>query len=143
MPACYQFKRLKQNNLAPARELASWKAKIRQHWHGISIERIDDAETNIQEGEALTIRVKVHLNGLNTDDVSIECLVDKPHEYEEHNFKNPDCFLFKYESKQDGEHIFSLALQPDDSGVNLYKIRMFPCHALLSHPLETGFISWL
>ena len=143
MPATFQYKRLKQDNLAPARELAIWKAKIRKHWQNISLERVDQACTNIQEGETLTIRVKAQLNGLSAHDVAIECMLDNQLDNQHNNFENPDCFLFNHEAEEEGAQIFTLDLKPDDSGMNLYKIRMFPCHELLSHPLETGYMIWL
>lgn len=143
MPATYHYKRLKQNNMKPAKELAVWKAKIRQQWHGVTLERVDEVRNNIHEGEALTIKVIAHLNGLNAEDVAIECMVDKLRDQGEAEFKDPQCYLFNHQSDEDGAQIFSLDLKPDDSGMNLYKIRMFPCHELLGHPLETGFMIWL
>ena len=50
---------------------------------------------------------------------------------------------FDYEGLQDGEHIFTLNLRPNHPGMNQYKIRLYPYHELLAHPLEAGYLIWL
>ncbi len=141
-PARNQHLRMKANNSAPAKELAIWKSKIRQHWKNISIERIDEANTAINDGEALKIKIKAHLNGLAAEDVAVECVVGNSHD-DNNLFSSPTCYLFKYEGEDNGAHIFSLDLQPVNSGMNFYKIRVFPYHKLLSHSFETGCMIWL
>jgi starch phosphorylase len=143
-PATMQYKKFKENNSAPAKELAQWKAKVNQHWHNITIERIDDAEKAISDGEALTIKVKAYLNGLSPEDVAVECMVDSNYDFDDDNiFVNPTCYVLDHAGEENGFHIFSLKLQPNDSGMNYYKLRIFPYHTLLSHSLETGFMIWL
>ncbi len=143
-PATIHYKKLKQDNSAPAKELASWKAKIKKHWHNINIERLDHAASSINDGEALTVKVKALLNGLSPDDVAIECVVDTPHGNDDLTiFEKPQYFMFEYSGVQDGQHIFSLDLQQLNSGINFYKIRIYPYHRLLAHPLETGYMVWL
>jgi starch phosphorylase len=41
------------------------------------------------------------------------------------------------------EHQFSLDLSPDLCGRLDYKIRVYPFHELLTHPLEMGLMQWL
>jgi starch phosphorylase len=43
----------------------------------------------------------------------------------------------------DGEALFKLDLVPPFSGLQFYKLRMYPSHPLQSHPFETGRILWL
>ena len=38
---------------------------------------------------------------------------------------------------------FSLDLDPPLPGLQLYQIRTYPCHELLSHRFETGCMIWL
>lgn len=141
-PARIQYAKLKEDNSAPAKELAKWKAKIAEHWQLVRCERLDTAETAINDGEALTIKVKVYLNGLSPDDIAVECMVDTSCN-NSGNFIDPECYLLRHEGEDKGEHIYSLDLQPINSGLNFYKLRIFPFHKLLSHPLETGCMIWL
>jgi len=144
-PAIMQYARFKENNSAPAKELAQWKAKINRQWHNISIERIDDMEKAINDGGSLTIKVKTHLNGLLPEDVAIECIVGATADHDDYEdiFDDPICCLFDYAGEENGFHKFTLNLEPGNSGLNYYKIRIFPYHNLLSHPLETGYMIWL
>ena len=143
-PATIHYRKLKLNNSEPARQLASWKAHINAKWHNISIERQDDVTRSIKDGETMTIKIKAHLNGLSAEDVAVECIVNTNHGYDEETlFENPQSFRFEYSGDQDGEHIFLLDLQQLNSGKIYYKIRIYPYHQLLAHPLETGFMIWL
>lgn len=141
-PACKQYKKLKADNSNPAKELAAWKAKIKQNWENIIIERTDDMDKSICDGDTLSIRVRARLNGLDHSDVAIECVVGTGHD-EENTFENPICYHFDYEGPDDGSHIFSLDINRLHPGINYYKIRIYPYHELLSHPLETGYMIWL
>ncbi len=141
-PATIHYKKLKKDNSAPAKLLASWKAHIRAQWRNISIERMDDEVRAIKDGESLPIKVQASLNGLSPEDVTVKCLVVNHHE-DDDMFTNPDFFRFKYDGMQDGKHIFSLDLKQLSSGINYYRICIFPYHKLLAHPLETGFMIWL
>jgi starch phosphorylase len=144
-PAIMQYRRLKENNSTPAKELALWKTRINRQWHNISIERIDDVQPAINDGESLTIKVKAFLNGLSPEDVAVECIVGAHYDHDDndHEFDDPTCYLFDHAGEENGFHLFTLNLQPNNSGLNYYKMRIFPYHNLLSHPLETGFMIWL
>lgn len=144
-PAIMQHKKLQENNAAPAKELALWKARIHRQWHNISIERIDEVKTAINDGETLSIKLRAQLNGLSADDVAVECIVDTNYGKDDNDniFDNPTCYLFDYAGEENGFHTFILNLQPGYSGMNYYKMRIFPFHTLLSHPLETGYMIWL
>ena len=143
-PATRQYKKMKQNNSAPARELAQWKAKIRQQWQNISIQRADDSVKSIMDGEALPLRIKAYLNGLSPEDVRVECVIDScRHNTDATIFKKPLSMALQHSGEEGDMHIFSIDLKPVNSGVNYYKIRIYPYHELLTHPLETGFMVWL
>jgi starch phosphorylase len=42
-----------------------------------------------------------------------------------------------------GEDLFSLQLSPELCGRLEYRIRVYPCHELLTHSFETGQMIWL
>jgi starch phosphorylase len=136
-----QLKRLKQNDMQPTRELAEWKKKVREHWKGVSIRRVDSSGTAITQGDALTITVAARLNGLDPEDVTVECLVGK--EDLDGNYSVYDQVNFSYKGEEGDEHLFELALKPGEPGLNFYKLRMFPYHKYLSHPFEMGDMVWI
>jgi starch phosphorylase len=127
---------------APAHELAYWKKRVREHWFGVSLRRVDEAKWALTHGQALTIRVSANLNGLDASDVAIECLLGKPS-------KDGDLIvherlpLSSEHSYDEHGELFSLEMQPRLSGLLEYQVRMYPSHRSLCHPFEVGLMVWL
>ncbi len=140
--ANHQCKILSEQDGAPARELAQWKKKIAHGWHKVQIRRIDDALQEIKAGNTLPIRVSATLNDLNPEDVVVECLVGTTSESGEFIINNRQQ-LAAAGSNTAGETLFKLDFSPTLSGLQHYKLRVYPYHKLLSHPFETGYMIWL
>ncbi|MDJ0881102.1 MAG: alpha-glucan family phosphorylase [Gammaproteobacteria bacterium] len=141
-PARDQYIRLNDKKARGAKALAKWKNNIHQSWHNISFERIDDGITHIHPNESLKIKISAFLNGLSPDDVAVECVIGHFHDDGE-IMTEAEGHRFSFEHEDNGRFIFSLDLQPSHPGLNQYKVRMYPYHELLSHPLETGYLIWL
>jgi glycogen phosphorylase len=139
--ASAQGKRFAENEYAPARELADWKAKIRQHWPMVNIQRVDHAGEETYDDESLPIKVRAFLDGLEAGDVIVECLVGDL--LDGGKLQVRETFKFNYHGRDGDFHEYWLDLKPGSPGLNHYKIRMYPYHALLSHPLELGFMLWI
>jgi len=139
-PASAQYARLATDERRPAQELAAWKEKVRACWADVKLRRVGHVKKTIRSGTTLPIRIGIKLNGLSTDDITVECLLG-----EETNgkFRILGQQLFEFVEVRGKEHIYELHLTPATSGLNTYKLRAFPCHELLSHPLETGCIYWV
>ena len=72
----------------------------------------------------------------------LECVIGIQDEH--HDFQASEYFGFTAKEKLDnGETLFILDLDPPLPGLQLYQIRMYPCHELLSHRFETGCMIWL
>ncbi len=141
-PAKNQHQKLAANNGAQARELASWKQKIRKQWSGVRVKGISEAPQAIEYDEKLPLSVKVFLNGLAADDVAVECLIGTQREAE--SFKVLERFFLKPQNNTDsGETIYSANEKLQHSGLQSYKIRIYPYHSLLSHRFEIGYMLWL
>jgi starch phosphorylase len=133
--------RYAQNNYAPAKELAVWKNKVRRHWPLVNIQRTDHGAEKIQNGQSLPIEVRAYLDGLDANDVIVECLVGTLQDGDKLQVR--ETLQFNY-TKRDGDfHLYQLDLKPQAPGLNHYKIRMYPYHTLLSHPFELGFMLWV
>ena len=141
-PAKRQRLMMMGNNFARAKEIASWRKRLDQSWPKVSVWRVDSNRSEIRAGEALELRVKTRLNGLHPDDVLVECLVG--YESENGEFIRLDSHIFTAETPDEsGETQFKLDLNPRLSGLQYYKIRMFPFHPALSHRFESGYMLWL
>ena len=141
-PASRQQRAMREQNNAPARELAAWKKQVNARWRGVQLHRVDPAPIQMQSGDTLPIEVAVKLNGLQAQDVTVECLVGTIQETDElmvharHYFQAVD-------NGQHGETLYRLDLAPPLSGLQHYKIRIYPHHPLLSHRFEMGWMKWL
>ena len=141
-PASRQSRAFAADDYREARDLATWKDKISRHWHEVSLQRVDDSSNAILAGESLTIRVAASLGGLEQDDVIMECIVGTENAHGEFTVRETVRFAAAGTNAA-GKSLFELDLEPPLSGLQFYKLRMYPSHPGLSHPFETGRIIWL
>ena len=104
--------------------------------------RIDTVKNMLMSGESLKIEVAASLGELTTNDVVLECIIGT--ESRHNKFVECERVLLQPSGTTDnGEAVFSIDLSPPLSGLQFYKLRLYPSHPLLSHPFETGRIIWL
>ncbi len=139
-PARDQGRRLGTDGGTPAKVLANWKRKVREHWSGVRMWRVDEPPRRIRHDQTLDIRVRAHLNGLDADDVTLECLVGT---HEDGTTVIHERVPLAAQEPEGGEVEFTLQLRPRLPGLQFYKLRMYPSHPLLSYPFETGCMIWL
>ena len=131
-----------KNDFAGAKNIAAWRAKIKQAWHGVTLHRLDTPCERIHFNETLNFKVAAKLNNLTPEDVVIELLICR--QFKKTKLCNFKHFRFEFTGTQDSdEHLFELKLIPELCGKQEYFIRIYPCHPLLTHPLEMGLMVWL
>ncbi len=141
-PAAAQGRVLAKNKHKNARELATWKKKVRQVWPSVELRRVDDVQQVAMAGNKVRIEVAARLGDLEPSDVRLECVIGI--EDEHHEFQASEYFGFSAANKLDsGETLFVLDLDPPLPGLQHYQIRIYPWHDLLSHRFETGCMIWL
>ena len=141
-PAKRQRLMMMGNNFARAKEIAAWRKRLDQNWSHVSLRRVDDGKSVIRAGEVFTLRIAAQLNQLHPEDVLVECLVGW--ESENGEFVRLDSHVFTPEKENEsGETMFKLDLYPRLSGLQYYKIRMFPFHPAQCHRFESGYLIWL
>ena len=57
---------------ARARALAAWKARVREAWHGVHVDRVDGDMAAADVGGSRTIEAVVALGDLGADDVDVQ-----------------------------------------------------------------------
>jgi starch phosphorylase len=140
--AASQSSRMLADDFNPARELAQWKTKIREAWERVRLHRVDEPISTVDHGATVRIRVAARLDELTPQDVVVECLVGKDDEKGEFDVRARH-HLSPTGEVNDGETLFELHLLPDLSGLQYYKLRMYPYHSSLAHPFEMGFMLWV
>ena len=138
--AAQQGRRYAENQFEVARSIAAWKSRVRQAWPGVTIRRLDTPKKRISFGDSLRIELALRLNGLNAEDMVVELLMSRV------GTQDDDRTLSHRFAVQGadagGEHHFALELAPEFCGKLDMRIRAYPWHESLTHPLELGLMIW-
>lgn len=93
-------------------------------------------------GEALNLQVSLRLNGLQAQDVVVECLLGE--DQEDGGFVVRERLELAPSTSLPGAGVgYGLALRPTRTGLQRYRIRAYPYHTLLAHRFELGCMKWL
>jgi starch phosphorylase len=140
-PAQSQRRKLEANGAQLARDLAAWKHRVREAWPGVSVQLMLQPPAHLYHDEEIVLHVRAKLNGLQAEDVRLECLFGR---------EDADGELDVRQRAEmpatgvDGEYTeFAIELPPDIAGLQYYKLRMYPFNDALSHPLELGCMIWV
>ena len=140
-PAARQMAKLAANDAANARALAAWKQKIQQRWSGVRIQLLTQPAAATYHREAISLHLLAHLNGLQPEDVVVECLYGKTQS--DGKFQTLDRRAF-IPVKNAGDTVeFALDFAPEQSGLLHYQLRIYPHHPLQAHPFELGCMLWV
>jgi starch phosphorylase len=141
-PAARQWHRFAVDNFAPAREVAAWKSKIRNHWSRVRIRRLDSQPARIAFGDSVRFELAVELDNLEPSDVKVELVFGRPSDRDRPG--DAKQFELRWMKRlESGEHLYALELQPELCGKIDYRFRVYPGHAMLTHPFEMGMMIWL
>ncbi|MDE2118356.1 MAG: alpha-glucan family phosphorylase, partial [Betaproteobacteria bacterium] len=143
LPATRQYRRYCSSNYIGARQIAAWKDAVRKAWPGVTIRRLDVPRHSITFRDGVRFEAGVKLNGLQPADVVVEMLIG--HQSNKEKLKQSMKYKFQAQGamNETGEHIFTLELMPEQCGKLEYRIRIYPYHEMLTHPLEVGCMRWL
>lgn len=141
-PTAKQNKKMLSNNYDSARNLAQWKHKVQELWHGVEMRLIEKPQGKIFRDDEFNLKLEVNLAGLSHDDLTIECLIGRTDDTG--NLQSHSCATLEYlETTDQGNSLFSLSMSLAEPGKQCYMIRAFPYHKDLSHKFELGFMRWL
>ena len=140
-PAREQGRKLSANGAELARSLASWKQRVRSAWPGVNMQLMLQPPAHLYHDDKIGLRVRAELNGLQAEDVRLECLFGC-------NDANGE-FVVAQKAElsttggDDQYTEFGIDLVPEIAGLQYYKLRMYPYNESLSHPFELGFMIWV
>jgi starch phosphorylase len=142
LPSAERYQCLTENGMARARALAEWKSQVRKHWPEIRVESVEaDTLDELQVGDELEVRARVHLGLLGPQDVAVELyqgLLD-----DKGQIPGGEVIAMSHkQSDDDGSHLFVGAIPCRTSGLHGYALRILPRHEDLSNPHEPGLILW-
>jgi len=140
LPAARQGRLYTGEHYEVARTIAAWKARVRKAWPGVAIRKLDMPRKRIAYGDSVRIEATLALNQLTPDDMVLELLLSRAgYKGEEERWTHR---LAAQGTDADGNHRFGLELAPEFCGKLDMRLRAYPCHELLTHPLELGLMLW-
>ena len=140
-PAQQQRRKLEANDCALARSLSEWKKRVRDTWPGVNIQLMLQPPAHLYHDQNIVLRVRANLNGLQAEDVKLECLLGRS--------LSEDEFEVMQRAEVpavgvDNEYTeFAIDLAPEIAGLQYYKLRMYPYNEAMSHPFELGCMIWI
>ncbi|MCB1695388.1 MAG: alpha-glucan family phosphorylase [Pseudomonadales bacterium] len=140
-PARQQRRKLEANNAEIARSLAAWKHRVRSAWPGVSMKLMLQPPAHLYQDDKICLRVLAELNGLQSTDVRLECLLGSNDADGE--FAVSQKAELTVTGGEDSQTEFGIELVPEIAGLQYYKLRMYPYNEALSHPFELGFMIWI
>jgi starch phosphorylase len=146
-PAARESRLLSADNASAAQQLASWKQRIDKQWSGIHGNLVSPIPASISARESLPVEVEVHLNGLDAGDVTVECVFGRETETGRFDIERRLSLELAESTRGDMARyhcdLFNSAESCLQGGQQFFRIRLYPCHPLLTHPLECGRMIWL
>ncbi len=131
---------LSENNYALARDLATWRERVRQNWPRVHVSVYGPETGHLRVGDEVTVRATVFLNGLSPDDVQVELVYGRPAGNE---MRDVRAVPMKLEgSVQDGTASYVGHLRAQESGQIVYGVRAFPYRPELPTKFELRLVKW-
>jgi starch phosphorylase len=130
---------LKDDNEKGAKELTTWKEKVKEAWNKIWITEINPIGDFTNELN-ITLNADIDLDGLHPEDVVAEALLVREGFEEQEPIEVVE---LKLKEKTSNRHIYSGTLQVPKGGKYKYGIRVRPVHKLLKTKFESRLIRWM
>jgi starch phosphorylase len=136
------WSRLEANGRRPAKQLAAWRRRVAASWPRVQARRVDTPVPQVAANETLRISVAARLGHLDIRDVKVECIFGR-HSEELGFVIHHTAELRPIGLNEDGDSVYVLETRPPLSGLQYYKLRIYPFHPLMHHPFESGLMLWM
>jgi glycogen phosphorylase len=140
VPAASTGARFAAENFSVAREVALWKARMRQRWASLHVEGELVGSNQADVGEPVLVQARLWLNGLPAEAVAVEVVAGIQGKSGE--LVAPQVVPMQQTGEENGALLYQGALTPDNSGVIALGVRARPDHPALVHPNELGMSKW-
>lgn len=137
-----RYQSLTKDKCQPAKELASWKHHLFEHWYEMKIRDIDiSAPADIRVNENVAVKALIDLGKLNPQDVQVQLYVGSVNEDGEITNGTPIGMQYQGQNPDDTS-IYTGNINYDSSGLQGFSLRVLPQHDNLSNVYEPRLILW-
>jgi starch phosphorylase len=141
-PATQRFERLVENDMAGAKALAAWKARVRQHWDKIRIVSVeDDCAGDLKVGDSLHVRVEIFLGKLIPSDVRVEFYHGQVDQHGQ-IIDGRAMSMTHAEPNGGDNYLFTGVVPCERSGQYGYAVRILPRHPDLNNAFAMQLVHW-
>lgn len=141
-PAAQAGRALAADAHASARELATWKARVRAEWPSVRVDHVESTGIGdaAQVGDRLTVKAYVSLGELSPQDVDVQVVHGHVTEADviDEFAAEPLALVESYEA---GRHAFAGDITLAASGAFGYTVRIVPRHRGLGSVAELGLVA--
>ena len=138
-PAARAAARIGADGFAPARELATYRARLNEAWPRVTVVGVDASglPDTPEVGAEMTVRAAVQLAGLSPEDVVVEAVVGRVGETDD--LADTVTVAMEHVGPTDGGgDRFESVVKLPHAGLTGYTVRVLPAHSLLASSAELG-----
>jgi starch phosphorylase len=142
VPAIGLTYKLNEGDLAAAKALTAWKARVRDGWQDVVVRDIRlESPEEVAVGEPVRVTASVQLGWLTPDDVAVE-LYHGPTAGGHEIARGHIVRMNPAERLGDGTWRFRGEIPTGQSGAHAFAARVIPYNQAMTHPYETSLIRW-
>ncbi|MBQ0077175.1 MAG: alpha-glucan family phosphorylase [Bacteroidales bacterium] len=143
LPQAERFAILNADGAAKAREIAAWKAQVREAWNNIRVVSFSQPEASytLSQKNELRSEVELDLAGLKAEDVAVEMLFTTSDRRGHLHIQ--EVWDYKLESFENGIAKYSVSVLPERTGMYQVGTRVYPKNAMLPHRQDLPIVKWL
>jgi len=131
------------NNFAKAREIASWKRYVSQHWDGVTLidlQQFDITKGAIVMGKEYSLEATIDLGALKPEDIGVEMVMA---ETVDNSLTVKHTFQFELASVVGTRATYRLNTSPEDTGSYEVATRIYPKNEALPHRMDLAMVKWI
>lgn len=139
-PTAASADQLRGHAYGRAKELAAWKARVRQDWGGVKVLTVDIDEAPAELGAERAIEVTLELGGLAPGDVSVQVVHGRVGQGDE---LDPDgTVTLACTDLEARPATYAGVVRCDEAGRYGLTVRVLPAHPDLPSVVDLGLVSW-
>jgi glycogen phosphorylase len=142
-PATERYHALTAKEMARARALVEWKARVRQQWSQVRVEKVETqspSEETLRVGKSLRVTAYVRLGDLTSKDVMVQAYHGPLDVY--HQVTHGEPIPMEWKAAEGGVHRFEGEVPCTTSGLQGFAVRVLPQHPDAALPAELPLITW-
>ncbi|MGC8698035.1 MAG: alpha-glucan family phosphorylase, partial [Halothiobacillus sp.] len=140
-------RKLREADGVLATTLEDFKNRVRAAWPGVCGVLVNEPPAQIQGGEVVQFDIEVTLNGLNPNEIAVECLFGAPDAQgtwvTSKRYSSTISAPAQAPTLSPATQIYRFAITVSLAGLQNYRFRLVPYHTAQLHPYELGLMKWL